>query len=72
MAGVYRGVQQELGQTVAIKILPPSKAKDPQLLGRFLREAKLALKLKHPNIVRTFQTGEANGAIRIVLVPSTR
>src|SRR3954467_8163723 len=60
MAGVYKA-QHQLGQIVAIKVLPPSKAKEPNLLGRFHREARLSLRLKHPNIVRTFQTGEAEG-----------
>src|SRR5207253_9275578 len=55
------------GQTVAIKILPPSKAKDPLILGRFQRESRLALRLKHPNIVRTFQAGEHNGLHYIVM-----
>lgn len=58
MAGVYRA-QHQLGQVVAIKVLPPSKAQDPSYLNRFLREARLAMKLKHPNIVRTFQVGQA-------------
>ncbi len=58
MAGVYRA-QHETGPIVAIKVLPPSKSKDPALLARFQREARVALKLKHPNIVRTFQVGEA-------------
>jgi tRNA A-37 threonylcarbamoyl transferase component Bud32 len=66
MAGVYRAVHQ-LGQTVAIKILPPSKAKDPRLLARFRREARLALALQHPNVVRTFQTGEADGLQYLVM-----
>src|SRR5206468_2519439 len=66
MAGVYQAVH-ELGQTVAIKILPPSKAKDPQLFGRFQREARLALRLQHPNVVRTFQVGEANGLNYLVM-----
>jgi serine/threonine protein kinase len=56
MAGVYRA-RHRLGQIVAIKVLPPSKARDPLLLGRFQREARLTLKLKHPNIVRAFQVG---------------
>jgi serine/threonine protein kinase len=57
MAGVYKA-QHHLGQVVAIKILPPSKSKNPLLLARFQREARLALKLKHPNVVRSFQVGE--------------
>jgi tRNA A-37 threonylcarbamoyl transferase component Bud32 len=66
MAGVYRAVHQ-LGQLVAIKILPPSKAKAPRLLARFRREARLALALNHPNIVRTFQTGEGGGLHYLVM-----
>jgi serine/threonine protein kinase len=66
MAGVYKA-QHLLGQIVAIKVLPPSKAKELNLLGRFHREARLSLRLKHPNIVRSFQTGEAQGLHYIVM-----
>jgi eukaryotic-like serine/threonine-protein kinase len=66
MAGVYKA-QHQLGQIVAIKVLPPSKAEDANMLGRFLREARLALRLKHPNIVRTFQTGTAEDLHYIVM-----
>jgi tRNA A-37 threonylcarbamoyl transferase component Bud32 len=66
MAGVYKAVHT-LGQPVAIKVLPPSKAKVPELLGRFQREARLAMKLKHPNVVRAFQTGETDGLYYIVM-----
>jgi serine/threonine protein kinase len=66
MAGVYRA-QHRLGQIVAIKVLPPSKARDPHLLSRFQREAQLAVRLKHPNIVRAFQMGEANGLHYLVM-----
>jgi serine/threonine protein kinase len=58
MAGVYEAAHA-CGQRVAIKVLPPSKSKDAQLLARFQREARLALKLKHPNVVRSFQVGQA-------------
>ncbi len=58
MAGVYKA-QHQLGQIVAIKVLPPSRAQDANLLNRFHREARLAMKLKHPNIVRAFQLGQA-------------
>lgn len=58
MAGVYRA-QHESGAVVAIKVLPPSKARDRALLSRFHREAKLAVRLKHPNVVRTFEVGKA-------------
>jgi serine/threonine protein kinase len=58
MAGVYRALHT-LGQVVAIKVLPPSRAKDPKYLGRFQREARLALRLQHENVVRAFQMGQA-------------
>ena len=66
MAGVYKA-QHQLGQIVAIKVLPPSKAQDANMLGRFHREARLALRLKHPNIVRTFQTGTVEDLHYIVM-----
>lgn len=66
MAGVYKA-EHTLGQVVAIKVLPPSKAKNPQLLGRFQREARMALRLKHPNVVRTYQLGEAKDVQYLVM-----
>jgi serine/threonine protein kinase len=66
MAGVFKAVHR-LGQTVAIKVLPPSKAKDAELFGRFQREARLAMRLKHPNAVRTFQVGKALGVHYLVM-----
>jgi tRNA A-37 threonylcarbamoyl transferase component Bud32 len=66
MAGVYSAVHA-LGQPVAIKVLPPSKSKVPELLARFQREARLAMKLKHPNVVRTFQTGQNDDLHYIVM-----
>ncbi len=66
MAGVYKAVHR-LGQIVAVKVLPPSKAKDPYLLARFQREARLAMKLRHPNVVRTFQVGETGGLFYLIM-----
>lgn len=66
MAGVYKATHT-LGQIVAIKVLPPSRAREPRLLGRFLREARLALQLKHPNIVRAFETGITQGLYYLVM-----
>jgi serine/threonine protein kinase len=66
MAGVYKAVHGR-DQVVAIKVLPPSKAKDPETFGRFQREARLAVRFKHPNVVRTFQAGEAEGLHYLVM-----
>jgi serine/threonine protein kinase len=67
MAGVYKASHQ-LGQIVAIKVLPPSKAEQPQLLSRFLREARLAARLKHPHVVRTFQRGVTKGNLHFIVM----
>lgn len=57
MAGVFKAIHP-LGQVVAIKVLPPSRAKDANTLARFQRETRLSQKLKHPNVVRSFQIGK--------------
>jgi eukaryotic-like serine/threonine-protein kinase len=54
MAGVYKAVNLD-GQLVAVKVLPPSKAREPELLARFQREGRLAVQLNHPGIVRAFE-----------------
>src|SRR5262245_27453806 len=66
MAGIYKCVRR-LGQFVAIKVLPPAKAKVQELFTRFQREARMALKLKHVNVVRTFQMAETGGLFYIVM-----
>lgn len=67
MAGVYKAVHP-LGQVVAIKVLPPSKAKQPQVLGRFQREARLAVRLDHDNVVRTFQHGKTKEGMHFIIM----
>jgi len=66
MAGIFKAAHN-LGQIVAIKVLPKSKSQDPKVLGRFKREAKMAVRLKHPHIVRTFHLGNAAGRHYIVM-----
>jgi serine/threonine protein kinase len=65
--GVFKAVHAS-GQKVAIKVLPPSSSKNPHVLGRFLRESRLATRLDHDNIVRTFHHGKtAQGTHFIVM-----
>lgn len=66
MAGVYEAVHP-LGKAVAIKVLPPARAADPTLLARFQREARLAKRLNHPNVIRTFDAGEHRGTHFLVM-----
>ncbi|MCS7166875.1 MAG: protein kinase [Gemmatales bacterium] len=67
MAGIYRAIHVASNQVVALKVLPPSSARDPVLLARFFREAEIARELVHPNIVRTFHAGEHNGIYFLVM-----
>ncbi|MDQ0827915.1 serine/threonine protein kinase/beta-lactam-binding protein with PASTA domain [Arthrobacter sp. B2I5] len=58
MADVYRGTDTRLGRTVAVKLLRPDMARDPQFQARFKREAQAVAALNHPSIVAIFDTGE--------------
>ena len=66
MAGVYKAADPK-GRVVAIKVLPPSKSRDPQTLARFRREARLAMRLNHHSVVRTFHCGEQQGLHYLVM-----
>jgi serine/threonine protein kinase len=59
-ASVYRGEHPERGPA-AVKILIPRLAKDPIAIKRFLREAEFGVRLNHPNMVRTYDYGQADG-----------
>ncbi|OYV67858.1 MAG: hypothetical protein B7Z72_09175, partial [Gemmatimonadetes bacterium 21-71-4] len=59
MGVVYLAHEVHLDRPVAIKLLPPERAADPALRERFLREARLAAKLSHPNIIPIHAVDEA-------------
>jgi TolB-like protein/tetratricopeptide (TPR) repeat protein len=61
MATVYLAVQQSLGREVALKVLAPALAKDATANERFLREAHIAARLHHPNIVAIHDVGVHEG-----------
>ena len=52
MATVWRAVDQDTGQAVAVKLMHPRVQDDPDLLARFRREADVVTRLDHPCIVR--------------------
>jgi serine/threonine protein kinase len=61
MATVDLANDVELGRPVALKRLAENLARDDDLRKRFLREARLAARLAHPNVVRVFDVGEDGG-----------
>jgi Tol biopolymer transport system component len=61
MGEVYRATDTKLGRDVAIKVLPPEVAQDPERLARFEREAKLLASLNHPNIAAIHGLEETDG-----------
>ncbi|HET8624523.1 MAG TPA: protein kinase, partial [Gemmatimonadales bacterium] len=65
-ASVYRAEHPELGQ-VAFKVLIPRLASDPVAVKRFLREAEFGERLNHPNMVRTYSYGAADGVQYLAL-----
>lgn len=67
MGVVYLAREVHLDRPVAIKLLPPERAEDPALRHRFLREARLAAKLSHPNIIPIHAVDEADGFVYYVM-----
>ncbi len=57
MATVYRAEDTLLERTVAVKVLRPQYAADPDFLARFLQEARSAARVAHPNIVSVYDVG---------------
>ena len=60
MAMVYLAIQESIGRKVALKVLAPDH-NDETFSERFLREARIASQLSHPNIITVYDAGIHNG-----------
>jgi len=67
MAEVYKAVDDVLGRTVAVKVLHPQYASDPNFVARFRQEAQAAANLSSPNIVNIFDWGRDDDVYYIVM-----
>jgi len=61
MGVVYRARQFNLAREVALKLLPEEYGRDSEYIERFLREARAAARLNHPNIVQVYDAGVYEG-----------
>src|SRR4051812_40104181 len=67
MGEVYRARDTKLGRDVAVKVLLPEVARDPDRLARFGREAQLLASLNHTNIAHINGLEESNGVTALVM-----
>ncbi len=68
MGVVYRAMDRQLGELVAIKVLRPELTElSPSVLERFKQELRLARRITHRNVVRTYDLGEASGTYYITM-----
>jgi serine/threonine-protein kinase len=67
MGEVYRARDLKLGREVAIKLLPPALAHDPERIARFRREAQILATLNHPHIAAIYALEEVDDVVGLVL-----
>lgn len=72
MATVYEAIDVRLERTVALKVMHPALADDAEFVARFVREARAAARLSHPNVVAMFDQGTDGDLVYLVMeyVPS--
>jgi tetratricopeptide (TPR) repeat protein/predicted Ser/Thr protein kinase len=61
MGAVYKAKDRELGRLVALKVIRPELAANPDILARFKQEILLSSKVTHRNVVRIYDLGDASG-----------
>lgn len=68
MATIYAALDLRLDRQVAVKIMHPHLAQDEKFVERFIREAKAAASLSHPNIVSVLDQGWNQGGVPCVYI----
>lgn len=67
MGTVYKARQRSLDRVVALKILSPAIAENPEFAERFRREASVLARLQHPRIVTVYDCGEVDGTFYLLM-----
>ena len=67
MGVVYRAEDTKLRRQVALKVLPPELVANEERRLRFLREARTAAAVNHPNIAHVYEIDEADGVVFITM-----
>src|SRR5215470_15376604 len=61
MGAVYKAHDKELDRTVALKLIRPDLARNPEMVKRFKQELILARQITHKNVIRIFDLGQSDG-----------
>ena len=67
MSTVYVATDTRLGRRVAVKVMQPALAEDPEFVARFNREARAAARLSHPDVVAVYDQGADDGHVFLVM-----
>src|SRR3954464_12040015 len=67
MGVVYRALELELERVVALKVIAPELLANPDIRARFLREARTAASIEHPNVIPVHAAGERDGVAFLVM-----
>ncbi len=68
MGKVYLALHPGIGRQAAVKVLTPSDAADPQIVSRFITEARAANAIRHPNIVDIYDSGVLAGGTPYIVM----
>ncbi len=68
MGAVYRAKHVKVGRAFAVKVLHPRLLEDKKVLARFEREAELAGRLRHPNVIGVVDVGETPDGMRYMVM----
>lgn len=67
MGAVFRATHTVIKKPVAVKWMAPELSSDPEMRDRFVREAQVAARISHPNVVDVYDVGVQDGALFMVM-----